>query len=40
MRKSMLTEEIPQAAWIDANIAPIYKKGYRNELGNYRQIGL
>ena len=36
---SLLTREVPED-WRLANVTPIYKKGCREDLGNYRPVSL
>jgi len=38
--KNSLAEGILPHVWKRANISPIYKKGARNEAGNYRPVSL
>jgi len=39
IRRSLLTGEVPED-WRLANVTPIYKKGCREDLGNYRPVSL
>ena len=38
-RKSMNTGQVPKE-WRHANVVPIYKKGSKSSLGNYRPVSL
>ena len=38
-QRSLLTGEVPED-WRLANVTPIYKKGCREDLGNYRPVSL
>ncbi|KAK4823487.1 hypothetical protein QYF61_002551 [Mycteria americana] len=38
-QQSWLTGEVP-ADWMLANVTPIYKKGWKEDLGNYRPVSL
>ena len=38
-QRSLLTGEVPED-WRLANVTPIYKKGYREDLENYRPVSL
>ncbi|KFQ10193.1 hypothetical protein N330_02148, partial [Leptosomus discolor] len=38
-QQSWLTREVP-AGWNSANITPVYKKGWKEDPGNYRPVSL
>ena len=38
-QRSWRTGEVPED-WITANVTPVFKKGKKEDLGNYRQVSL